>query len=54
MSVMKGPAGNVPVVERQVISAAGGTGKPLDHDKPERWTRVGNERGMKSASESGN
>jgi hypothetical protein len=28
--------------------AGGGNGKQLDYDEPERWTRVGYERGMRS------
>jgi hypothetical protein len=27
---------------------AGGNGKPLNYDELERWTRVGNEREMRS------
>ena len=31
-----------------LIMAGGGSGKPLDFEALERWTRVGYERGMRS------
>jgi hypothetical protein len=33
---------------RMLIMAGGGSGKPLDFEALERWTRVGYERGMRS------
>jgi hypothetical protein len=36
-----------------LISAAGGSGEPLDYSELERWTRVGYERGMRSRNGSG-
>jgi hypothetical protein len=32
-----------------LIMAGGGNGTPLDYDELERWTRVGYERGTRSA-----
>jgi hypothetical protein len=36
------------VAAGMLIMASGHDGKPLDYDEPERWTRVGFERGMRS------
>jgi hypothetical protein len=40
--------GNELITAEMLIMAGGGSGKPLDYDELERWTRTGYERGMRS------
>jgi hypothetical protein len=40
--------GRLELIGAGMLILAGGRGFPLDYDEPERWTRVGYERGMRS------